>query len=400
MCGMSPPVERSITVSAPYLRQARSFTSSPSTSLTIWLLPMFALILHLAAMPMAIGSSSGWFKLAGMIIRPQATSLRTSSAGTPSRRATCSISSVTAPCRAKCICVTFARPRRLEIHSARMAASPEGLRTLTTGVRAVNGQAGCQGVSGFTETPRVTLRVCRSRAAPAARQRLFASGLARSALQLGHDPLRPVDPVERLEQRRRADRDGAVDRRIEPVLAAQRLDVPVEDEADHLQVLVEDGRSGVTADDVVGGRHVERGPQVDPFVLVGDRPALRERERLAAGGALEGAAHHGDRVHPVALLLVPLDRAVAQAQREGRVGVVARPLDAELHLGDLLRSLLLGRLDHLVVPLAHCARLRLGELRQLDEGVAGSVDGRFPAIPQLPAQLDVLELGAGDQLLG
>ena len=30
-------------------------------------------------MPMAIGSSSGWFTLAGMIIRPRATSLRTSS---------------------------------------------------------------------------------------------------------------------------------------------------------------------------------------------------------------------------------------------------------------------------------------------------------------------------------
>src|SRR5215470_18218171 len=262
MCGMSPPVERSITVSAPYLRQARSFTSSPSTSLTIWLLPMFALILHLTAMPMAIGSSSGWFTLAGMIIRPRATSLRTSSAGIPSRRATCSISSVRTPCRAKCICVTFGRPRRLEIHSARMAASPEGLRTLTTGARTVNGWS--------------------------ARQRLLAPGLARPALQLGHDPLRPVDPVERLEQRRGADRDGAVHRRIEPVLAAQRLDVPVEDETHHLQVLVEDGGTGVTADDVVRGGHVERRPQVDPPVLVGDDPALRERERLAAGGALEG----------------------------------------------------------------------------------------------------------------
>src|SRR5712692_4000238 len=326
MCGMSPPVERSITVSAPCLRQARSLTSSPSTSLTIWLFPMFALILHFDAMPIAIGSSSGWFTLAGMIIRPRATSLRTSSAGKLSRRATCCISCVTTPCRAKCICVTFARPRRLVTHSARMAASPEG------GQDTNDGRARGQWTGGL---PR--------------------SSLARATLQLGHHPLRTVDAVERLEQRGAADRDGAVHRRVESVLAAQRLDVPVEDEADDLQILVEHRRSGVAADDVVRGRHVERRPEVDPPVLVGDQPALRQRERLAAGGTLEGAAHHGDRVHAAALLLVPLDRAVAQAQGEGRVGVVARPFDLELRLRDQLRALLLRRLDHLVVPLAHRA---------------------------------------------
>ena len=44
---------------------------------------MFALILQVAPMPMAMGSSSGWATLAGMIIRPRAISLRTSSGFQP-----------------------------------------------------------------------------------------------------------------------------------------------------------------------------------------------------------------------------------------------------------------------------------------------------------------------------
>ncbi len=43
---MSPPVERSITVSAPYLSATRSLRSSPSASLVTALLPMFALTLQ------------------------------------------------------------------------------------------------------------------------------------------------------------------------------------------------------------------------------------------------------------------------------------------------------------------------------------------------------------------
>ncbi len=56
---MFPPVERSITVSAPCFRHTPSFSSSPSTSPTTAELPMFALILQVAPMPIAIGSSSG-----------------------------------------------------------------------------------------------------------------------------------------------------------------------------------------------------------------------------------------------------------------------------------------------------------------------------------------------------
>ncbi len=50
--------------------------------------------------PMHIGSSSGWLMFAGIIMRPRATSSRTSSGEIFSRRAIYSISSVTTPRRA------------------------------------------------------------------------------------------------------------------------------------------------------------------------------------------------------------------------------------------------------------------------------------------------------------
>ena len=52
----SPPVLRSMTVSAPYFRQICSFSSSASISLLRLELPIFALILVLASLPIAIGS--------------------------------------------------------------------------------------------------------------------------------------------------------------------------------------------------------------------------------------------------------------------------------------------------------------------------------------------------------
>ena len=63
-------------------------------------LPMFALILHLDATPMHMGSSTPWLMLAGMIVRPRATSLRISSGLRFSRGASHSISPVTKPLRA------------------------------------------------------------------------------------------------------------------------------------------------------------------------------------------------------------------------------------------------------------------------------------------------------------
>ena len=89
-----------MTVSAPYLMLIRSFSSSPSTFDVTAELPMFALILQREAMPIAIGSRFGWLILAGMTIRPRATSDRTSSGSSPSALATWLISPVTMPLRA------------------------------------------------------------------------------------------------------------------------------------------------------------------------------------------------------------------------------------------------------------------------------------------------------------
>ena len=53
---LTPPVERSITVSAPYFTASFSFLTSSAASEAFGEAPMFAFTLHLLAMPMAIGS--------------------------------------------------------------------------------------------------------------------------------------------------------------------------------------------------------------------------------------------------------------------------------------------------------------------------------------------------------
>ena len=100
MRGMSPPVERSITVSAPYFTESRSLATSSSMLEVTAEFPMLELILHCDATPMHIGSRLTWLMLAGMIMRPRATSARISSGATFSRRATYSISPVIMSCRA------------------------------------------------------------------------------------------------------------------------------------------------------------------------------------------------------------------------------------------------------------------------------------------------------------
>ena len=77
---MLRPVERSITVSAPQRIAHTIFSTSSATPEETALLPMLALILTRKLRPIAIGSSSTWLMLAGMIARPRATSERTNSA--------------------------------------------------------------------------------------------------------------------------------------------------------------------------------------------------------------------------------------------------------------------------------------------------------------------------------
>src|SRR5436305_10715650 len=77
MAGMSPPVDKSITVSAPYFTEYRSFSSSSLMFEVVEELPILELILQVEATPMHMGSRFEWLILAGMIMRPRATSSRT-----------------------------------------------------------------------------------------------------------------------------------------------------------------------------------------------------------------------------------------------------------------------------------------------------------------------------------
>jgi hypothetical protein len=97
---MLAPVDRSITVSAPQRVAHCSFSTSSWIDEETAELPMLALIFTRKLRPMIIGSSSGCLTLAGMMARPAATSSRTISGETFSRRATKRISSVISPRRA------------------------------------------------------------------------------------------------------------------------------------------------------------------------------------------------------------------------------------------------------------------------------------------------------------
>ena len=89
-------------VSAPQRVAHTILSTSSAIELVTAELPMFAFTLTKNALPMIIGSLSGWLWLAGITARPRATSSRTNSAGTPSRAAMNAISAVISPARARC----------------------------------------------------------------------------------------------------------------------------------------------------------------------------------------------------------------------------------------------------------------------------------------------------------
>ena len=81
---MLRPVERSITVSAPQRIAHTILSTSSSTEEVTAELPILALILVRKLRPIAIGSSSAWLMLHGMMARPRAISSRTNSGVTNS----------------------------------------------------------------------------------------------------------------------------------------------------------------------------------------------------------------------------------------------------------------------------------------------------------------------------
>src|SRR5262249_7545125 len=104
-----------------------SFSNSSSILLVTAELPMLALILHAAATPMAIGSNRfcRWTVLAGITMRPRATSARINSGSSSSRRATKCMASV----------IVFARAA-----SNWVMSKPSGKRSGRHQPRGVRGQ--------------------------------------------------------------------------------------------------------------------------------------------------------------------------------------------------------------------------------------------------------------------
>ena len=112
-------------VSAPQRVAHTIFSTSSAIDDVTAELPILALTFTENALPMIIGSASGWLWLAGITARPRATSSRTSSAGTPSRSAMNAISAVISPARARCSWVPRSRVtgRRVRPESRSMTAS-------------------------------------------------------------------------------------------------------------------------------------------------------------------------------------------------------------------------------------------------------------------------------------
>ncbi|CKW37405.1 Uncharacterised protein [Mycobacterium tuberculosis] len=103
------PVDRSMMVSAPQRVAHTILSTSSAIELVTAELPMLALTFTANALPMIIGSLSGWWWLAGITARPRATSSRTSSADMSSRAAMNAISAVISPARARCSWVPRSR---------------------------------------------------------------------------------------------------------------------------------------------------------------------------------------------------------------------------------------------------------------------------------------------------
>ena len=149
----SPPVERSITVSAPQRSAQRSLSTSSSIELLTGLAPMFALTLVLLARPMAIGSSevARWFLFAGITMRPAATSSRTCSAvRCGSRPATRCICGVIVPRRACSSWVEAVKPSGAS-HASGRALFFASRHVQSAGMKShavLLGSGGMPGVSG------------------------------------------------------------------------------------------------------------------------------------------------------------------------------------------------------------------------------------------------------------
>src|SRR6185369_10854296 len=146
----------------------------------------------------------------------------------------------------------------------------------------------------------------------------------------------PVHGPDGLDEGAAVDGDGAVGADVVDEVAREAGEVAVEDEADELAVLVDDGGAGVAADDVGGADEVEgsRGGEA----VLGLEPGGRELEAflaLALGGPLVDAGEGGEGGDGLAFLAPAFDLAEGDAEGEGGVGVDGVAESGEAGRGDL-----------------------------------------------------------------
>jgi hypothetical protein len=142
---ISGPVDRSITVSAPYFTASSSLATSSARLDVTAELPMFAFTFTRATLPMAIGSSRAarWWTLAGITSRPRATSARTSSGSSSSRSATKRMAGEISPVRATNICVGATVPVAPRVGAGAPFAVARPAACCAAAASAARGEASC-----------------------------------------------------------------------------------------------------------------------------------------------------------------------------------------------------------------------------------------------------------------
>ena len=183
-------------------------------------------------------------------------------------------------------------------------------------------------------------------------------------------------------------------------VGGQRLDVPVEDDADEFGFLVHDRAAGVAANDVVGANEIEGHVEIEGGFF--RDPARREVEGrfvvlLGAAGVEAGKGRHGG--DGGAVFFVAFHGAVAEAQSEGGVRVGVGAFKGEASFADEGLGLLFN-LGLSLDDFAQGAGFGVDETGDFDHGVMGRGDGGGSAGVEFFAEGDVADSGRVNEFGG
>src|SRR5229473_1407496 len=152
--------------------------------------------------------------------------------------------------------------------------------------------------------------------------------LATRGLDLINDTVEVVHLAPTLEQRPAIDRNTTIFGRIVAVVAAERENISVEDQADDFGVFIDQRAARVAPDNVVGGREIHRHRQVQ--CRLGGDPTFRQGIRWRTRSTAEETTDCRVRLYQASLRIgEALHRAIAEPQGKGRIGIDAGPVDGE-----------------------------------------------------------------------